>query len=169
MHPYIHKKSCMNLLLDVRSCVRIFLFFLQILKHIQLHNLNGFLKVTFPPKKSFLKYPFLVLHIKTLLQTNFCMVSKFAQHLHYFSDIDRLLKQIWPVWIFLNWCFHHKNSLITHSMWFKMSNFAEQHKYFSIFQQPDWVQQLDCEFDQDADFKKLVSYITAGVLIWWWV
>ena len=97
------------------------------------------------------------------------MVSKFDQHLHHFSDIDRLLKQIWPVWIFLNWCFHHKNSLITHSMWFKMSNLAEQHKYFSIFQQPDWVQQLDCEFDQDADFKKLVSYIIAGVLIWWWV
>ena len=46
-------------------------------------------------------------------------------------------------------------------MWFKMvSNFAEQHQYFAIFQQPDW------EFDQDADFKKLVSYITADVLIW---
>ena len=39
-----------------------------------------------------------------------------------------------------------------------VSNFAEQHQYFAIFQQPYW------EFDQDADFKKLVSYITTGIL-----
>ena len=42
-------------------------------------------------------------------------------------------------------------------MWFKtVSNFVEQHQYFGIFQQLDW------EFDQDADFKKLVSFITDG-------
>ena len=45
-------------------------------------------------------------------------------------------------------------------MLFKMvSNIAEQHQYFTIFQEPDR------EFDQDADFKKLVSYITACILI----
>ena len=49
-------------------------------------------------------------------------------------------------------------------MWFKtVSNFVEQHQYFGIFQQLDW------EFDQDADFKKLVSFITAGILIGWWL
>ena len=37
-----------------------------------------------------------------------------------------------------------------------VSNFVEQHQYFRIFQQLDW------EFDQDADFKKLVSFITDG-------
>ena len=52
-----------------------------------------FLK-SFFSKKSFLKCPFLILNIKTLLQTNFYMVSKFAEHLQHFSDIDRLLKQI---------------------------------------------------------------------------
>ena len=41
----------------------------------------------------------------------------------------------------------------------KVSNNAEQHQYFAIFQQPD------LEVDQDADFKKLVSFITAGNLI----
>ena len=45
-------------------------------------------------------------------------------------------------------------------MLFKMvSNIAEQHHYFTIFQQPDR------EFDQDADFKKLVSFMTARILI----
>ena len=63
-------------------------------------------------EKSFLKCSFLILNIKTLLQANFYIVSKFAEHLHHFSDIDRLLKQIWPIRIFLNWCFHHKNILI---------------------------------------------------------
>ena len=38
-----------------------------------------------------------------------------------------------------------------------VSSFDEQ--YILIFQQPDW------KFDQDADFKKLVSFITAGILI----
>ena len=36
---------------------------------------------------------------------------------------------------------------------------AEQHQYFAIFQLPDW------EYDQDADFKKLVSYIAVSILI----
>ena len=46
-------------------------------------------------------------------------------------------------------------------MWFKMvSNIIKQRQYFVIFQQ------TDSEFDQDADFKKLVSFITAGTLIW---
>ena len=40
-----------------------------------------------------------------------------------------------------------------------MSNFVEQHQHFWVFQQLDW------EFDQDADFKKLVSFIIAGILI----
>ena len=40
-----------------------------------------------------------------------------------------------------------------------VSNFAEQHQHFTIFQQSDW------EFDQDVDFKKLVSFMTAGILI----
>ena len=49
-------------------------------------------------------------------------------------------------------------------MWFKtVSDFVEQHQYFGIFQQLDW------DFDQDADFKKLVSFITAGILIRWWL
>ena len=52
-----------------------------------------FLK-SFFPKKSFLKYPFLILHIKTVLQANFYMVSKFTEHLQDFSDVDRLFKQI---------------------------------------------------------------------------
>ena len=52
-----------------------------------------FLK-SFLPEKSFLKCPFLILNIKTLLQTNFYMLSKFAEYLQHFSDIDRLLKQI---------------------------------------------------------------------------
>ena len=52
-----------------------------------------FLKSFFPPK-SFLKYPFLILHIKTVLQANFYMVSKFTEHLQHFSDVDRLFKQI---------------------------------------------------------------------------
>ena len=38
-----------------------------------------------------------------------------------------------------------------------MSNFVEQHQHFWVFQQLDW------EFDQDADFKKLDT--TAGILI----
>ena len=75
------------------------------------YHLHGFLKVIFPPKK-FLKVPISHLNIKTFLQTNFYKVSKFAEHLQHFSDIDGFLKQIWPVRIFLNWCFHHKNSLI---------------------------------------------------------
>ena len=49
---------------------------------------------SFFPEKSFLKCPFLILNIKTLLQTNFYMLSKFAEYLQHFSDIDRLLKQI---------------------------------------------------------------------------
>ena len=52
-----------------------------------------FLK-SFFPQKSFLKYPFLILHIKTVLQANFYMVSKFTEHLQHFSDVDRLFKQI---------------------------------------------------------------------------
>ena len=40
-----------------------------------------------------------------------------------------------------------------------MPNFVE-HQYFGF-------QQLDWELDQDADFKKLVSFIT-GILIRWW-
>ena len=52
-----------------------------------------FLK-SFFPKKKFLKCPFLILNIKALLQTNFYILSKFAEHLQHFSDIDRLLKQI---------------------------------------------------------------------------
>ena len=52
-----------------------------------------FLK-SFFPEKSFLKCPFLILNIKILLQTNFYMVSKFAEHLQHFSDIDKFLKQI---------------------------------------------------------------------------
>ena len=43
-----------------------------------------------------------------------------------------------------------------------MSNIAEQHQYFVTFQQPYW------EFDQDADFKKLISYISTGIIIQWW-
>ena len=43
-----------------------------------------------------------------------------------------------------------------------VSNIAEQHQYFVTFQQPYW------EFDQDADFKKLVSYISTGIIIQWW-
>ena len=49
---------------------------------------------SFFPKKSFLKCPFLILNIKILLQTNFYMVSKFAEHLQHFSGIDGFLKQI---------------------------------------------------------------------------
>ena len=45
-------------------------------------------------EKSFLKCPFLILIIKALLQTNFYIVSKFAEHLQHFSDIDRRVKQI---------------------------------------------------------------------------
>ena len=71
----------------------------------------GFLK-SFSPQKSFLKCLFFILHITTLLQTNFYVVPKFTEHLQHFSDINGFLKQIWPVRIFLNWCFHHKNSLI---------------------------------------------------------
>ena len=52
-----------------------------------------FLK-SFFPQKSFLKYPFLILNIKTVLQANFYMVSKFTEHLQHFSDVDRLFKQI---------------------------------------------------------------------------
>ena len=50
-----------------------------------------FLK-SFFPEKSFLKCPFLILNIKTLLQTNFYIVSKFAEHLQHFSDIGFLNK-----------------------------------------------------------------------------
>ena len=123
----------------------------------------GFLKLFFP-KKTFLKCPFLILHIKILLQTNFYMVSKFAEHLQHFHDINRLLKQIWPLRIFLNWYFHQKNSQCTHSLWFKtVPNFLEQCQYFAVFQHLDW------EFDQGADFKKLVSFIIAGILIRLWL
>ena len=52
----------------------------------------GFLK-SFFPEKSFLNFPFLILHIKSLLQTNFYVISKFAEHLQHFSDIDRFFKQ----------------------------------------------------------------------------
>ena len=38
-----------------------------------------------------------------------------------------------------------------------MLNISEQHQYFAIFQQPNW------EFDHHVDFKKLVSYCTAGI------
>ena len=58
------------------------------------NHLNGSLKVICPPQKSFLKCPFLILHAKTLLQTNFYVESKFVEYLQHFSDIDRLLKQI---------------------------------------------------------------------------
>ena len=67
---------------------------------------------TFFSKKSFLKCRFFILEINTLLQTNFYVVSKFAKHLQHFSDTDRPLKQIWSVWIFLNWYFNQDNSLI---------------------------------------------------------
>ena len=38
-------------------------------------------------------------------------------------------------------------------------NVVEQNQYFAIFQHLDW------EFDQGEDFKKLVSFITAGILL----
>ena len=57
----------------------------------------GFLK-SFYPQKSLFKKPFLILCIKALFQTNFYVVSKFAkqfaEHLQYFSDIGKFLKQI---------------------------------------------------------------------------
>ena len=86
---------------DLRRC--------QNLLNLFSNHLNGFLKLFFP-KKTFLKCPFIILHIKILLQTNFYMVSKFAEHLQHFHNIDRLLKQIWPLRIFLICCFHIKNS-----------------------------------------------------------
>ena len=67
---------------------------------------------TFLSKKSFLKCRFFILEINTLLQTNFYVVSKFAKHLQHCSDTDRPLKQIWSIWIFLNWYFNQDNSLI---------------------------------------------------------
>ena len=53
-------------------------------------------------------------------------------------------------------------------MWFKtVSNISKQQQYIAILY-PHW------EFDQDVDFsisnyKKQFSYLTAGVLIQWWV
>ena len=92
------------------------------------------------------------------------MVPKFAERLQHFSNTDKLLKQILRVRIFLNWFFRDKNSfnvLVLCDL--RLSNFVEQHQYFVIFQQFDW------EFEQDAAFKKLVSFITAGIQIQRWI
>ena len=85
-------------------------FLLQILKPISC-NLIGFLKVILLQKK-FLKMPISHFPHKTLLLTNFYVVSKFAEHLQHFNDIGRLLKQIWLIRIFLTWLFNHEKSLI---------------------------------------------------------
>ena len=61
----------------------------------------GFIKSFPPPKKKFFKMPISHFTHKNLAQANFHVVSKFAEHLQHFNDIDRLLKQIRPFKIFL--------------------------------------------------------------------
>ena len=72
------------------------------IKNLFRRNFYGSLKVIFP-QEMFLKIPIPHLRHKALPQTNFYVLSKFAEHLQHYSDIERLLKQIWSTGILLNW------------------------------------------------------------------